>query len=78
MLKKCTGIADAALPEGKLTHVLEGEDPLEAMAAAARAGLVTRIKASIEASVCGHPIYSEGSAGVTQEPFYFGSIALPG
>ncbi|CAM9856979.1 unnamed protein product, partial [Ectocarpus fasciculatus] len=40
----------AALPEGKLTHVLEGEDPLEAMAAATRAGLVTRIKASIEAS----------------------------
>lgn len=44
-------LADAALPEGKLTHVLEGEDPLEAMAAATRAGLVTRIKASIEASV---------------------------
>lgn len=37
----------SSLPEGKLAHVLEGTDDLEAVLAA-KAGLVTRLKATVD------------------------------
>lgn len=41
----------SSLPEGKLAHVLEGTDGLDAVLAA-KAGLVTRLKATVDVRKC--------------------------